>query len=691
MLNEPGYSSVLNSLADGVVVCDGTGCLLYVNPAARRLLGMGDEVPPLDIWPEAFGLVHVETGEPLSASELPIMRAVRAEVIEEMEFCVRGNDTAADRFLCASGRPWRDSEGRLLGGLMSLHDVGRHRRTQEDLRRHRWFLESIVENVPLMIFVKDARELRFELFNRAGEELLGLSREVLIGKNDYDFFPREQADFFTERDRETLRSGRMVDIPEEPIQTRHGERWLHTRKVPILNDNGEPVYLLGISLDITERKAAQEQLLRAHEELERRVQERTAELERANEVLREQIAERLRAEEALRRSEAQLRQAQKMEAVGRLAGGVAHDFNNMLTVILSYAQMMQMATEGEPPKGLQEIVVAAERAASLTRQLLAFSRQQVMQPALLDLGQVVRGMEGMLRRLIGEDIVLRTVIAPELGQVMADPGQMEQVLLNLVVNARDAMPKGGTLTIETTNAMIEGPLATSHSTLKPGEYVMLAVSDTGVGMDSATLARAFEPFFTTKPLGKGTGLGLSTCYGIVKQSGGDISVYSEPNRGTTFKIYLPRVYREPPATAVADRSRETEPGRGATVLLVEDEELVRSAAREILESRGYRVLVAREPGEALLLCESHPGPIDLLLTDVVMPGMNGREMADRIQRLRPDIAVLFMSGYTDNAIVHHGVLDAGVWFLAKPFTPERLSAKVAEVLDSRKRRRLRPT
>jgi PAS domain S-box-containing protein len=393
------------------------------------------------------------------------------------------------------------------------------------------------------------------------------------------------------------------------------------------------------------------------------------------------VTERKRAEEALRESEEQLRQSQKMEAVGRLAGGVAHDFNNLLAVINGYSDLLLRRWPDEDEAGrlkLEEVRKAGERATKLTRQLLAFSRKQVLQPVVLDLNSVVSDMDKMLRRLISEDIEVRALLAPQLGRVKADPGQIEQVILNLAVNARDAMPSGGRLTIETRDVELDENYARAHKSVKAGPYVMLAVTDTGTGMDSSTQARIFEPFFTTKGSGKGTGLGLSTVYGIVRQSGGNVWVYSEPGRGTTFKIYLPRV-----DAVAAPRAARTAPElrRGTeTVLLVEDEEGVRELTREILEENGYKVVSARDGREALRLSEASDEPIQLLLTDVVMPHMGGRELADRLAPAQPQMRVLFMSGYTDDAILHHGVLDRGTALIEKPFTTEALTNKIRETL-----------
>ena len=393
--------------------------------------------------------------------------------------------------------------------------------------------------------------------------------------------------------------------------------------------------------------------------------------------------ERKRAEEALRQSEERLRQAQKMEAVGRLAGGVAHDFNNLLTVITSYSDLLLEDLGSDDPKrdDVVQIRKAAEGAAALTRQLLAFSRQQVLEPKVLDLKATIASTEKLLKRLIGEDVHLITALAPDLGAVKADPGQLEQIIINLAVNARDAMPTGGRLTIEAANVEMDEAYVRGHAPASPGRYVLLALSDTGIGMDEQTKARIFEPFFTTKEPGKGTGLGLATVYGIVKQSGGFIWVYSEPGHGTSFKVYLPRV--DEPAEPVATPTTMAEPGRGTeTVLVVEDAASVRMVTRQVLERYGYAVLEAPNGETALRLAAKHHGPIHLLLTDVVMPGLSGRQLAEQLVHLRPDMKVLYASGYADHAIVHHGILESGISYLQKPFTPETLGRRVRQVLDS---------
>jgi signal transduction histidine kinase/CheY-like chemotaxis protein len=411
-----------------------------------------------------------------------------------------------------------------------------------------------------------------------------------------------------------------------------------------------------------------------NQSLEHRVAERTESLEQALLDLRKEMQLRQNVE-------SQLIQAQKMEAVGRLAGGVAHDFNNLLTVILGYDEMMREHVKEDPVAVdfAEEIQHAAERATALTNQLLAFSRRQVAVPQVVDLNDVVRGIDKMLRRIIGEDIELRTSLAPELSRVRVDPAHMDQVIMNLAVNSRDAMPQGGSLTLETANVELTQEYAGTHLGVVPGSYVMLAVSDTGCGMDAATQTRIFEPFFTTKEKGKGTGLGLSIVYGIVKQNNGEVLVYSEPGKGTAFKIYLP-VVGDAAEAPVAEAPTPEVPAM-ETILLVEDEDQVRSLARAMLRRQGYRVLEASGADAAERILQDHAEQVHLLLTDVVMPRTSGVELADRARAARPGIKVLFMSGYTDSGIIQQGALSRDVPYIQKPFTATALRKRVREVLQ----------
>ena len=378
--------------------------------------------------------------------------------------------------------------------------------------------------------------------------------------------------------------------------------------------------------------------------------------------------------------EDQLLHAQKMEAVGRLAGGVAHDFNNMLTVISGYNRMIldELSTL-DPLRGYaEEILKAADRAGALTQQLLAFSRRQVMQPRVMSVNSVIAQTEKMLRRLIGEDVELQFGLSADAGNIKADPGHVEQAIVNLAVNARDAMPLGGRLGIETANVHLDENYARTHMGVTPGEFVMIAVSDNGTGMDAETRRRIFEPFFTTKEKGKGTGLGLATVYGIIKQAGGDIWVYSEPGRGTTFKLYFPRVSEAAAEAAATEAAADG--GATETILVVEDEKAVRDLTVRMLERLGYRILTAASGAEAIEISRGFAGTIHLLLTDVVMPNMSGRQLADQLALSRPDMKVLYLSGYTENTVLHHGVLDAGVEFLPKPFSREVLGRKLRDIL-----------
>jgi len=528
----------------------------------------------------------------------------------------------------------RDPAGAVRYFVAAFNEISDRRHAEDRLRASEASYRRLVENATVGIF-SSSREGRFLSVNPALVAMLGyataddllslnLLTQVYVRPEDRDALLRQ----ITERHPATgevtwkKRDGALITVR------------VRIRGAPAAED--EPAHLEGLAEDVTQQRTL----------------------------------------------ESQFRQAQRLEAVGRLAGGVAHDFNNILTAITGYTDLL---LEELPPgdakrDDVEEIRAAASRATSLTRQLLAFSRKQVLQTRVLSLNQLVATLQRMLQRLIGEDIKLQTVLADGLGAVRADPGQIEQIVMNLAVNARDAMPSGGALTLETANVELDESYAGQHQGVAPGHYVMLAVSDTGTGMDADTRSHLFEPFFTTKEQGKGTGLGLATVYGIVRQSGGHIWVYSEPGGGTTFKIYLPRVAEpvEPLPLAAAERPAA---GGRESVLLAEDDPAVREIASQVLAHRGYRVLRAPDGQTALELARAHAGDIALLVTDIIMPGMTGRDLAEALAVERPGVRVLYMSGYTDDAVVRHGVLAAGLPYLQKPFTPEDLAHKVREVLD----------
>jgi two-component system cell cycle sensor histidine kinase/response regulator CckA len=558
----------------------------------------------------------------------------------------RRRETRPVRITMSGIRIAEEEDARLL---LILQDLTEEERLHAARRISEQRFHDLVQELDAIVWEADAATLRFTFVSQRAEALLGYPVEHWLGERDFwtaRVHPEDRGRAVA-LCRAALAKGKDHEFEYRSVAADGRVIWLRDIVHVARDLRGEARQLRGITLDLTERK---------------------------------------RSEEALRQSEDQLRQAQKMEAVGQLAGGIAHDFNNLLMVIQGDSDLiLRRLPEGHTLRrnadGIRE---ASQQAAALTRQLLAFSRKQVLAPKVVDLNTIVAGLHKMLQRLLGETIHLVTVGAPTLASVKADPGQIEQVIMNLAVNSRDAMPDGGQLTIETGQLELDEATARQHGEALPGSYVMLAVTDTGCGMDEATRSRLFEPFFTTKEQGKGTGLGLSTVYGIVKQSGGHIWVYSEPGRGTTLKICLPAVAAELEDVDVVDVPAIVEtPAAGAeTVLLVEDAARVREVVREILEMSGYRILEARHGVEAIEISERHDGPIHLMVTDVVMPQMSGRELAQHLAPLRPDMRVLYMSGYTDDAIVRHGVLEADTAFLSKPFTPDALAAKVRGVLDA---------
>ena len=520
-----------------------------------------------------------------------------------------------------------------VGGQIAL--AIERKRAESKIRESEARLRVLVEQLPAVLWTVDT-DLRFTSCVGAGLLRLGLKPDEFVGKSLPDSFETADPTFFPIAAHRRAVAGEPVTFH---VEWKGGSYACHAE--PLHDARGQILGAICMSLDVTDRKQLEEQF----------------------------------------------RQSQKMEAVGRLAGGIAHDFNNLLMVIQGYADLLaERLPAGDPlRRNAEQIQTAAQRATSLTRQLLAFSRKQIMAPSVISIESVVSEMEKILRRLIGEDIELETHAEADLWLVKADRSQIEQVIMNLAVNARDAMPNGGRLMIETANVELDSACSQHTVVMEPGKYVMLAVTDNGCGMDAHTQAHLFEPFFTTKEKGKGTGLGLATVYGIVKQSGGYIWVYSEPGRGTTLKVYLPRIAEGAvqSKTKEDDGKAEARQQGSETVLLVEDEEGVRQLAREYLETNGYKVIQAADGHAALELAGMYDGPIHLLMTDIVMPGINGRELAERITRIRPGIKILYMSGYTDQAVVHHGMLNSGYVLLQKPFTMAALACKLREILAVR--------
>jgi two-component system, cell cycle sensor histidine kinase and response regulator CckA len=600
----------------------------FVSKQAKRLLGYAPEdwigVP--DFW-----VNHLHPEDRDWARDFCVNSAAR-NIDHQLDY----------RMIAADGRVvWlRDlvsvdhsnPQAPRLRGVMV--DITERKQAEDELRQSERRYRDLIENARDIIYEHDLSG-NYTAANHAAQQITGYAIAETVKLN----LMQTVAPEYLEKAREMLRrklAGETVTAYELEIVAKDGRHVAVEVNSWLVFQDGRPVGVQGIARNVAERKQLEEQL----------------------------------------------RQSQKLEAIGQLAGGVAHDFNNLLTVISGYSDLLLRRLPGDSAfrPSVAEIKKAGDRASTLTRQLLAFSRKQIMQPKVLDLNTVVADLDKMLRRLIGEDIDLLTLTEPGLGRVKADPGQIEQVVVNLVVNARDAMAAGGNLTIETANVQLAEDYAQQHVQCPPGEYVMLAVSDTGCGMDLETRERIFEPFFTTKEAGKGTGLGLSTVYGIVRQSGGNVWLYSEPNRGTSFKVYLPRVDEvtvDPEMKAGAGPA----PNGNETLLLVEDETQVRQIAQQILEALGYKVLTAGNGEQALVLSRQYGDTIHLMVTDVVMPQMGGRELAERLAPERPDMGVLFMSGYTDDAIVRHGLMDELLEFIQKPFTADALARKVRKVLD----------
>jgi len=647
--NEARYRALFETMAQGVVYQNAEGLITSVNPAAERILGRSAaEMMGMTSHHPSWEAVR-EDGTPFHGDDHPSMRALHSgQPVRDVLMGIRHLADGDTRWILVSA--FAETLPRELKPscvCTTFTDVTEHREAIVALRqseaKYRDLFESMLDGYALHEAICDERgtlvDYRYLEVNPAFECYVGKTRAEVIGKRLRELWPQTEP-VWLERFGEVVRTGLPTRVEHRHAGTGH---W----------------YLVHAYRPAPGRFA----------------------------ITCTDIDDRKRAEEEREKLEQQLRQSQKMEAIGRLAGGVAHDFNNILTAILG---SLELATDSlntrlppvDPAWGhLQQVSLSAGRAASLTHQLLAFSRRQVTQPGAVELNRTIAAMEQMLRRLLTEDTRLALRLAPDLATVYADVGQMEQVVLNLVVNARDALAEGGMLTLETRNVTLDSDYVALHPEAHAGPHVLFTVSDNGCGMDAATCERVFEPFFTTKPIGQGTGLGLATVYAIIRQAGGHVTVYSEPGVGTTFRLYFPATAGV--AAAVQAPPVGAAPQGGEVVLLVEDDAAVRTVAEGFLGRAGYQVLVATDGNEALKLAAEHGQSIDLLVTDVIMPDMNGRKLAEQLRQLQPSLRTLFVSGYTANVIAHHGVLDEGVEFLEKPFTRHDLLRRVREVLDRR--------
>ena len=630
---EARYRELFDNVPVGLYRTTPDGRILDVNLAAVRMLRFPDRQSLLAA--DARELYADPRDRDRWVSQLE-----RAGIVNHWEVRLLRHD-GRRMWAEESARALRDPEGRLHHLEGTLQDITGRKRTQRRLRQSRLQQKAILDNIPDMAWLKD-RQGRFIAVNEALAQWLGRPAAEVAGLTHLEVWPPELAERDRTDDQRVLQGAERTRTEEQVVAEGEEPRWIETVKAPVLDKDGRVTGLAGIARDITERR---------------------------------------RVEEGLRRTEHQLRQAQKLEALGRLAGGVAHDFNNILSVIIGQASLMLAQSGPRAPQHhrVAQILEAADRAATLTRQMLAFGRCQIIQPRVVSLERVVTELSRMLERMIGEDVELRVRSQPPAGRIRADPGQLEQVLMNLAVNARDAMPRGGRVTIQTRTVDLDEEEARRRPPMRVGRYVLLEVTDDGVGMDAETQSKIFEPFFTTKADGRGTGLGLATVYGIVKQSGGFIWVDSALDSGTTFSIYFPEAGGETvpaPAPAVADTPNGTE-----TILLIEDDELARRVIREGLETFGYTVLPAASAETGLSLLAKAGRRVGLAVIDVVMPGMSGLDLGQRLRAERPDLRVLYVSGYAPQVVAEHGTLDARIPFLQKPFAPSLLARKVRQTLD----------
>lgn len=627
---EQKYRSIFENSVEGIFQTTPEGKYLVANPALAHMLGFDS---PKELMESTSNIAHQEYVNPQERDRM-IARLREEGILKKFQYETYRKD-GSRIWVSEDVRAVYGGDGRVEYYEGTVQDVTSINQAQEGLKQSEERYRLLFDSNPQALWVSDPKTLKFLAVNESAARLHGFPREELLSMTLHN-----------------VRASEKWDTPAHKDDGKNRQVWKHLKKDGTTIDveiESHPLSYAGRPATLT---------------------------------LATDITQRLVLEQ-------QFRQAQKMEAVGRLAGGVAHDFNNILGVILGNSELLESSVPSNNPlqKKIGEIIKAVNRASSLTRQLLAFSRQQVLQAKVIDLNTTVKEMEQLLHRLIGEDITMEMTLDPGLGMVKADPGQVEQILMNLAVNSRDAMPKGGRIIIETTNVTLDALYASRHVVTSPGDYIQLTVSDTGTGMDRKTQSHIFEPFFTTKERGKGTGLGLAMVYGIVKQSGGYIWVYSEVGQGTTFKIYFPRINET--ADIIAKVSGEAPTAKGEAILVVEDEPALRATARDFLQLAGYVVLDAGSPAEAESLCNSHQGRIDLLLTDVVMPGRSGRQLAEQLATSRPNMKVLYMTGYTDDMIVHHGVLETGVALIEKPFSRHSLLNKVRAVLDETQRKTAR--